>query len=39
VVSALRELKVSNVRWPGGCFADQYHWRKGSARATSAPLP
>jgi len=26
VVSALRELKVPNVRWPGGCFADQYHW-------------
>ena len=26
---ALRELKVPNVRWPGGCFADQYHWRKG----------
>jgi alpha-L-arabinofuranosidase len=29
VVRALRELKVPNVRWPGGCFADQYHWRKG----------
>jgi alpha-N-arabinofuranosidase len=29
VVSALRELSVPNVRWPGGCFADQYHWRKG----------
>ncbi|HUX27513.1 MAG TPA: alpha-L-arabinofuranosidase C-terminal domain-containing protein [Terracidiphilus sp.] len=29
VVSALRDLKVPNVRWPGGCFADQYHWRKG----------
>jgi alpha-L-arabinofuranosidase len=29
VVAALRELKVPNVRWPGGCFADQYHWRKG----------
>src|ERR1022692_2737659 len=28
-VAALRELKVPNVRWPGGCFADQYHWRKG----------
>ena len=22
-------LKVPNVRWPGGCFADQYHWRDG----------
>jgi alpha-L-arabinofuranosidase len=29
VVAALRELKVPNVRWPGGCFADQYHWQKG----------
>jgi alpha-N-arabinofuranosidase len=29
VVSALRTLKVPNVRWPGGCFADEYHWRKG----------
>lgn len=29
VVAALRELKVPNVRWPGGCFADEYHWRKG----------
>jgi alpha-N-arabinofuranosidase len=29
VVVALKELKVPNVRWPGGCFADQYHWRKG----------
>lgn len=29
VVKALRELKVPNVRWPGGCFADEYHWRKG----------
>src|ERR1022692_2763184 len=29
VVGALRALKVPNVRWPGGCFADEYHWRKG----------
>jgi alpha-N-arabinofuranosidase len=29
VVAALRALKVPNVRWPGGCFADDYHWRKG----------
>ena len=29
VVAALKELRVPNVRWPGGCFADQYHWRKG----------
>ena len=29
VVAALRALEVPNVRWPGGCFADEYHWRKG----------
>jgi len=29
VVAALRALKVPNVRWPGGCFADEYHWRDG----------
>ena len=27
VVAALKALKVPNVRWPGGCFADEYHWR------------
>jgi len=29
VVAALRALEVPNVRWPGGCFADEYHWREG----------
>jgi len=29
VVQALRALKVPDVRWPGGCFADEYHWRNG----------
>lgn len=29
VVGALRELRVPNVRWPGGCYADGYHWRDG----------
>jgi alpha-N-arabinofuranosidase len=29
VVAALKALQVPNVRWPGGCFADEYHWRKG----------
>ena len=29
VVAALKALEVPNVRWPGGCFADEYHWRKG----------
>lgn len=29
VVAALRELKIPNLRWPGGCFADTYHWQDG----------
>ena len=35
VVAALRALKVPVVRWPGGCFADEYYWRDGvGPRAT-----
>jgi alpha-N-arabinofuranosidase len=29
VVQALRAIRVPNVRWPGGCFGDNYHWRDG----------
>jgi alpha-N-arabinofuranosidase len=29
VVQALRAIKVPNVRWPGGCYADRYDWRDG----------
>ncbi|MCS6974569.1 MAG: alpha-N-arabinofuranosidase [Cyclobacteriaceae bacterium] len=29
VVEALKKLKVPVLRWPGGCFADAYHWRDG----------
>lgn len=29
VVEAMRALSVPNLRWPGGCFADEYHWRDG----------
>jgi len=29
VVKALREINIPNVRWPGGCFADTYHWMDG----------
>jgi alpha-N-arabinofuranosidase len=29
VVEALRALRIPNLRWPGGCFADDYHWRDG----------
>jgi alpha-N-arabinofuranosidase len=29
VVAALKKLKVPVLRWPGGCFADTYHWKNG----------
>lgn len=29
VVAALKAIHVPNVRWPGGCYADNYHWRQG----------
>lgn len=29
VAEALRQIKIPVLRWPGGCFADEYHWRDG----------
>ena len=29
VVAALKEISPAVVRWPGGCFADTYHWKDG----------
>ena len=29
VIEALKDLSIPNLRWPGGCFADEYHWRDG----------
>jgi alpha-L-arabinofuranosidase len=29
VVAALKEMRMPNLRWPGGCFADTYHWKDG----------
>jgi alpha-N-arabinofuranosidase len=29
VIDALREMKIPVLRWPGGCFADNYHWMDG----------
>lgn len=29
VVQALKELRIPLLRWPGGCFADEYHWKDG----------
>ncbi|WP_418275529.1 alpha-N-arabinofuranosidase [Isoptericola jiangsuensis] len=37
VVEALRELDIPNLRWPGGCFADDYHWRDGIGPRETRP--
>lgn len=29
VVEALKNIEVPVLRWPGGCFADEYHWKDG----------
>lgn len=29
IIAALKELKTPNLRWPGGCFANTYHWKDG----------
>ena len=38
VLSALRALHVPVVRWPGGCFADIYHWRDGVGPPARRPI-
>jgi alpha-N-arabinofuranosidase len=37
VVSALKEIQIPNLRWPGGCFADEYHWRDGIGPGNERP--
>jgi alpha-L-arabinofuranosidase len=37
VAHALRELGVGVLRWPGGCYADSYHWRDGIGPMESRP--
>ncbi|WP_233752774.1 alpha-N-arabinofuranosidase [Flavilitoribacter nigricans] len=37
VIKALKELKVPNLRWPGGCFADTYHWKDGIGPKADRP--
>lgn len=27
IINALKKLNIPNLRWPGGCFADHYHWK------------
>lgn len=37
VVEALRALNIPTLRWPGGCFADEYHWMDGIGPTSERP--
>ena len=37
VIQALKDLKVPNLRWPGGCFADAYQWKDGIGPKANRP--
>ncbi|MEP6676252.1 MAG: alpha-L-arabinofuranosidase C-terminal domain-containing protein, partial [Ferruginibacter sp.] len=37
VINALKKLKVPVLRWPGGCFADTYHWKDGVGPKAKRP--
>jgi alpha-L-arabinofuranosidase len=38
VIGALKALGVPVIRWPGGCFADEYHWREGVGPRAKRPV-
>ena len=38
VIAALKPLKIPVLRWPGGCFADTYHWRDGIGPRDERPM-
>lgn len=38
IVNALKEINIPNLRWPGGCFADEYQWRHGIGEPTKRPI-
>ncbi len=37
IIDALKKLKIPNLRWPGGCFADTYHWKDGIGPKENRP--
>jgi len=37
VIQALKNLNIPNLRWPGGCFADTYHWKDGIGPKAQRP--
>ena len=37
VIAALKKIRVPVLRWPGGCFADEYHWKDGVGPRAQRP--
>lgn len=37
IVEALKKINIPNLRWPGGCFADEYHWSDGIGLRSERP--
>jgi alpha-L-arabinofuranosidase len=37
LVDAIKKIQIPNLRWPGGCFADEYHWRDGVGPRETRP--
>jgi alpha-N-arabinofuranosidase len=37
IIEALKKIKVPNLRWPGGCFGDEYHWNDGIGPRNQRP--
>lgn len=37
IIDALKEINIPVLRWPGGCFADEYHWRDGIGNKDERP--
>lgn len=37
IIDALKQIKIPNLRWPGGCFADEYHWIDGIGSRENRP--
>lgn len=37
IVQALKKINIPNLRWPGGCFADEYHWKDGIGPKETRP--
>ncbi|WP_101689442.1 alpha-N-arabinofuranosidase [Dysgonomonas massiliensis] len=37
IIDALKHIQIPNLRWPGGCFADEYHWMDGIGPRSERP--